>query len=376
MRSAFTVAIGCFLCIVFGESAAQKLKTSSLFPELPLGRWTKIHEQKPTDSVFFVRQTHGGSAFDTRRSQLILFGSDTHGKDWKNSPFVFDVTRLRWDRLYPEDDQSTYRVNLEGIPVAGPDGDHPWAMHTFGAVTYHEQLDRLIVSSHPNHMEPGRFTDAVAASWPRITQHPTWLLEIATGIWVPLDGESVSFFPYATAYDSDRGVIIGYKTSGIYELSGDPQKWKRVVKGGLLGYGNNAVYDSWHKALIAFGSYEKSNDVVVYEPRTRRHQIMPTPALRPPRDQSVPMAFHAGIGRTVTLVDRTSLIEDPTVRAEGKTETWLYDFGEDKWANIETATLPFASGMNYNMEYDPERNILFLVANATGEPTAVWALRF
>ena len=85
-------------------------------------------------------------------------------------------------------------------------------MHTMGAVTYHAALDALIVSSFPEHLTPGRFTDAMAHVWPSIRRHPTWLLDMGTGVWTPLAAEAEHFFPYATAYDPERQVVIGYNS--------------------------------------------------------------------------------------------------------------------------------------------------------------------
>jgi hypothetical protein len=343
--------------------------------KLPVGTWVKIHEEGVDDAVTFKRQRHAGSAFDTRRGRIIIFGSDTHGKDWSNSPLFFDVARLQWSRIYPDDDPSTYRVNSQGIPVAGSNGDHPWAMHTFGSVEYDRVGDSLVVSSYPQHLQPGRFTDVLANIWPQIRRHPTWILDLETGKWQPLPGQAVDFFPYATAYDSDRRLIVGYRSNGIFELDLHSGRWKRITSGGFLGYHNNTVYDSWHKAFVVFGSNRNSNDVVVYRSVTREHIKMPTPGQRPPQDQHTPMAFHERLGKTVVLVDRR-LNENPTRNLnEMRAETWLYDLDKDVWTQVKNATLPFGCGMNYNMEYDPAHNLLLLVANAPGQPTAVWALR-
>ena len=62
--------------------------------DLPLGKWIKIHQQRPGDDVTFKRQSHAGSAFDTKRGRIIIFGSDTHQKNWANSPLFFDVAKL------------------------------------------------------------------------------------------------------------------------------------------------------------------------------------------------------------------------------------------------------------------------------------------
>ncbi len=363
-----------------GTAARAQLEINPRLLDLPRGKWIKIHQQRPGDSVTFVRQRHGGSAFDSRRGRLVLFGSDTHATgseriDWTNSPLFFDVARLEWSRLYPDDDPGTYRVDAEGVPVAGERGDHPWAMHTSGSVVYDTERDALVVSSFPYHLKPGLFTEALAGVWPRVRRHPTWKLDLATGSWRALPGKAVHFYAYATAYDPDRGVVIGYKSAGVFELGGEPPAWRRITSEGLVGYNNNVVYDSNSKALIVFGSNEGANDVVAYEPATGRHRKMATPGSRPPKDRHVPMAFHPGIGRTVALVDRKPEAQPTSAPRSTQTETWLYDYANDAWSRVESATLPFASGMNYNLEYDPGHGLLLLVANPPGEATAVWALR-
>jgi hypothetical protein len=363
------------IAVVERKPVATSRRPNPDLLNLPVGRWVKVHEQRPDDEVTFKRQAHAGSAFDSRRGRIVIFGSDTHGEDWSNSPLFFDIASLRWSRLYPDDDPSTYRVNAEGIPVAGTYEDHPWAMHTFGSVEYDPISDSLIVSSYPQHLEPGRFTDVVAKMWPQIRRHPTWKLDLTSGRWQPLPGQAVHFFAYATAYDSDRRLIIGYRNNGIFELNLHSGQWKRIMSGGLLGYHNNAVYDSWDKALVVFGSNENSNDVIVYKPETAQHLKMPTAGQRPPRGQHAPMAFHQRLGKTVVVVDRTP--DDRPVHdlRETQAETWLYDLDKDAWAQVTSATLPFGCGMNYNMEYDTADDLLFLVAGVPNEPTTVWALR-
>jgi hypothetical protein len=339
---------------------------------LPQGRWVKIHEQANSDPVRFERQAHAGAAFDTKRNRLVIFGSDEHGEDWKNAPLFFNPATCTWTRLYPDDDPATYRVDRDGIPVGGVKGDHPWAMHTMGAVTYHAARDTLVVSSFPEHMTPGRFTDAMAHVWPAIRRHPTWLLDMESGTWTPLAAEAEHFFPYATAYDPEREVVIGYKATGIFELGGETLTWKKILGPGLFGYHDSAVFDTRQHALVVFGTNTNSNDIVIYEPATRRHQKMPTPGLRPPPSQARPMAFHPGIGRTVVLCDRLPQEGSPTGKSGA--ETWLYDLGGDAWTRHD-ATLPFALGMNYDLVFDPAHDLLLLVTGGKARPTAVWALK-
>lgn len=338
--------------------------------KLPPNRWVKLHEQKPDDEVSFRRQAHGGSCFDSKRGRLILFGSDTHGRDWTNSPLLFEVAASRWSRVYPNDDRTTYRVTDHGMPVAGKKGEHPWAMHTFGTVLYDPSRDEMIVACAPKHMVPGRFTDSVKDLWPKIKRHPTWIFSLEKSHWRTLPCEAVDFFPHSAAFDTDRNVVLGYRPDGIYELAGRPRTWKRLTKKVFLGgWHSNCVYDSKSRALVVFGTNTNSNDIEVFYPATGTHQIMPTKGVRPPKDQHNPMTFHPGIGKMVVIVDH-KLDEKQTVA-----ETWLYDLGEDSWSQLTTATLPLACGMNYNLEYDSRRDQLLLVTGGFRQPTAVWALR-
>lgn len=332
-------------------------------------RWIRIHEQKADDTVRFRRQPHGGSCLDSRRQRLILFGSDSHGRDWTNSPLIFDLVEREWTRAYPDDDRSTYSVTASGLPVAGVAGDHPWAMHTFGAVMYDPSRDEMIVACAQEHMIPGRFTDSVNDLWPKIKKFPTWTFRLETRRWRPLPCEPVDFFPHCAAFDTDRNVVLGYRPEGVYELSGEPRVWKQLTKKVFLGgWHSNAVYDSRHKALVVFGTNTNSNDIEVFYPATGQHTLMSTRGLRPPKDQHAPMAFAPGIGKTVVVVDR-KLDDERTVA-----ETWLYDLAEDSWSRIKTADLPEGCRMNYNMEYDPGQKRLLLVTGGYGRATSVWAL--
>jgi hypothetical protein len=204
---------------------------------------------------------------------------------------------------------------------------------------------------------------------------------MAKGTWTALPGKAVSLFPYAAAWDSDRGVVIGYRSDGIFELGGKPRAWKKIVAAGrgMFGYHNSCAYDARHKALVTFGTNRNSNDVVVYRPATGEHKKMPTPGVRPPKDQHSPMAFDPRIGKTVVVVDRVLAPADATPaqrrKAGSRAEVWLYDLGADAWQQVPSATLPIGCGMNYNMEYDPHHKVLLLVTGTYGKSTVVRALR-
>ena len=252
-------------------------------------------------------------------------------------------------------------------------------MHTLGGVIYDSKRDEMVVVSHPGHMIPGRFTNVVKHLWGKIQRHPTWTYRLSDGKWAALPCKAVSFFPHSAAYDSDRGVVLGYRPDGVFELGGEPREWEKVAGRGPFGWHNNCAYDAKHKTLTVFGTNTNSNEMLVYRPASGKYGKMPTPGLRPPPEQHTPMAFDPRIGRTVLVIDRTLAPKDATAQqrraAKRLAEVWLYDLGKDAWQQVPTATLPFGCGMNFNMEYDPHHKVLLLVTGGYGKATAVWALR-
>jgi len=347
------------------------------FDRLRPGRWTALHTMDMATEMAFPYQRHAGGAYDSRRHRIVLFGSDTHGSDWTNTPYVFDLRTLTWSRPYPSDAPSSYAVDNQGLPVAGPGGRRPWAMHTYGAVTYDPEADTLVVASHPAHLEPGRFTDAMAGLWPEIRTHPTWLYRMASGVWEPFALDSVSFFARAAVFDTHRGVTVGIG-HGMNTFSLRARRWWRpVVAQPPLPWGMNGVYDSRRQAVVAFGSHAWSNDVAVYETGSDAYRIMPTPGRRPPPARYAPMAYHPRQGRVVALVQRfpeggaRARVPDHKRRAE----TWLYATEADAWDVLPEATLPFGWYMNYKLFYVPPEDALVLIAQPPGEGTTVFALR-
>jgi hypothetical protein len=336
---------------------------------LPANRWIKIHELQTDAEGAFRRQAHSGAAFDPLRGRLMLFGSDTHRVNWDNQVRFFDMAALTWSSSYPADDPESYGVNADGVPVAGSAGQHPWAMHTFDAVEYDPIDDRLIVASHPEHLHPGKRWGMSVELWQRIKRHPTWIYRVAENRWEYLTGKSVSFFPYATTFDPIRRVVIGVKPDGYWELSGEPPEWKRVAKGAPEAWHVAAAYDWDREVVVAFGTHNREDSVWQYRRGDALGRRMPTPGLRPPGADSVPLAYHPGIRRVVALV------EESVGQGRGRTGTWLYDTATDRWSRLETGDIPFQIGMNYHMAYDPGHDLLVLVANMPGEPVAVWVMR-
>lgn len=82
-----------FLVLFELAQAAEETRRNPRLAEMPAGRWLLLHEQGPDDDPTFKRQAHAGACFDSRLGRIVIFGSDTHGRDWANSPLFFDVAR-------------------------------------------------------------------------------------------------------------------------------------------------------------------------------------------------------------------------------------------------------------------------------------------
>lgn len=350
------------------EPSARGIKNPG-YDDLLGGVWIKIHQQASNDPESFTRQTHGGATFDPVRGRIILFGSDTHGVNWDNTVRYFDMAALTWSYAYPPDDPTTYRVNQKGFPVAGINGDRPWAMHTFDAIEFDSVSDRLIVASHPGHLSPKKPWGVNPVLWKKIESHPTWVYHIGTNRWTPLTINGESFFPYGMTFDPERRRVLGVKPSGIWELDIDSGEWQTVGSRAPAVWHNAAVFDSDRDVVLSFGSNGRSNSVWQYRIGDDSAQEMPTPGVRPPGASSPPLVYHPGIKRVVALV------ENESGGAHGSTETWLYSTGDDSWEKLKSATLPFAIGMNYSMLFDPNHVLLVLVASMPNEDVAIWTLK-
>jgi hypothetical protein len=101
-------------------------------------------------------------------------------------------------------------------------------MHTFAAVTYDAVNDRLIIASYPGHLEPGRFTDAMAHLWSKIRRHPTcrtetWLYDATADAWSAVPGAELPFscdMNYNLHYDvvHDLLLLVAGEPTAIWAL--------------------------------------------------------------------------------------------------------------------------------------------------------------
>lgn len=373
----FGLAVVLVLAVIFvvnratqstGSRTNAPAQLESGLPELPPNQWVKIGIPY---SVTWNRQRHAGAAYDTHRKKYFVFGSNTHGENWDNSIHEFDPLILRWSDHYAPDRRRSYQVDEEGHPVAGANGLRPWAMHTHANLIYDPQLDALLVMAAPLHNPAKR---AVRG----IKKHPTWIYELKTRKWRPLDApEDTTPFGFggASAYDSDRDIILSYSQKGIWELGPDREHWLQVSPEFHHEMHHSIVYDVLHKNFLVFGGQEEDCAVWVYTPGPDVGE-MGSWEKRDPEgeactvDRHVPAAFDAHNGVAIVIFDNPP--PDDGAGA-GTSSTYVYDPETSAYQKLPKADLP-RIGMNYSMVYDPDNRVFYLLQGGRKAPPVVWAL--
>lgn len=327
--------------------------------------WTLISQAD------WKRQAHAGIAYDSRRGTLLVFGSNTHGLDWDNEIHEFDPVTGRWATHYPRAPKESYRADAAGRAVAGRGRLLPWAMHTYDSIVYDPRLDALVVSALPEH-------NPIRKSVPEANIHPTWIYDLKTRQWriFANNGKPYpKFFAAASAYDSDRDVIVAYKF-GMWEIGPERDQWKKATGEGHHKMHFTMEYDAKHEKLVVFGDYHNSNEVWVYTPGARAgdkgtwERKTPQGASCPP-GQHFPVAYDSEHGVFLLVVDNTPFTEDKkgrrkrTARAKSSS-TFVYDLGRNRCVRLPDADLR-PLGMNYMMAYDRFHKVFLLVTDDHGK---------
>lgn len=328
--------------------------------------WVKLYQPAEAD---WRRQGHAGSAYDSKRGTLLLFGSNNHGEDWDNSVHEFDPETNRWTTHYPSTGAETYRADANGNRVAGPpEQPMPWALHTFDNVVYDPQLDAIIVTATAAH-------NPMEAKVKNATIDPTWIYDLSTHRWRIFGNggkPSPSIFGGASAYDSARDVIVAYggngsETVGMFELGPERKQWVEVAPPHHEIH-FNMDYDSTHRVLAVFGDWGDSNKVWVYVPGSKpgkpgRWEGRTPGGDKCPPSQTFPVAFDSRAGVFLIVP---------------KGVTCAYDLATDHYTRLPAAKItpleePYV--MDYDMIYDARHGVFLLVTGEWQEPAIVWALR-
>lgn len=351
-----------------GANDRAPAQVEGVLPELPPNKWVKIGFPY---AITWHRQRHAGAVYDSHRKKYFVFGSDTHGENWDNSVHEFDPLILRWSEHYSPDRRRSYRANEEGHPVAGDDQARPWAMHVYGNLVYDPNLDALIVMSAPMHNPAAR---AVGG----IEKHPTWIYDLKTREWRALDAHDGSMpfgFAGASAYDSQRDVILTYGQKGLWELGPDRERWLDTGSEIHHEANHSMVYDTVRHNLLVFGGQEEDCSVWIYTPGPEGGEKGSWEKKEPggdacDGDAHVPVAFDSHNRVAVAIFDNPP----PEGEQKAKTSsTFVYDLETNSYRRLPKADLPLV-GMNYTMVYDPDNRIFYMLQGGRQDPPTVWAL--
>lgn len=329
------------------------------------------------------RTDHGGAVYLPHRNSVLLFGSDTHLRNFDNRVFELLLERRRWSQPYERTPRYVMRTNAEGIRISGPDGRIPWPMHVYDSMVYDPAGERVVVVSGAKHTfipAPGAQID------------PVWAYSMDENHWTVLGGGAgaPSAFAAAAVYDPTRDAILAYAPlaettpfvplageldlarSGVWELGRDRSTWRRVSDGAHHRGWFNAEFDVANRAMLVFGGDRDDSSIWVY----RVGDTVGAPGQwerRYPEGDSCPGGYYFPAAyddrRRVTLF----MPHDPE---SGKTISCIYDFSRNVVRRLPGADLPYL-GLNYTMVYAEAQDvfILFTGSFSRGLPMRVWMLR-
>lgn len=338
-------------------------------------KWVKFYQPATAD---WRRQGHAGIAYDSKRGVILLFGSDTHGRNWDNSVHAFDPATEQWTTHYAPAPKETYRADDRGRAIAGTDRLLPWAMHTYDNLEYDPKLDALVVTALPEH-------NPIKKHLPQARVHPTWLYDLQTRRWriLPNNGKPYpKFFAAASAYDEHREVLVAYKW-GVWELGPQRDEWRKATAESRHKMHYTMVYDPWRRNFAVFGDHGGTNAVWIYTPGPTAGAPGSWQEKKPggdpaPRGERFPVAFDREHGVFLLLVDnRPEVVDKQGRRRLGPARsawTLIYDPDTNVYHRLPQADMPRLR-MNYMLVYDRVHKVFLLVTGRHSQPAAVWALR-
>ncbi|WP_428356926.1 hypothetical protein [Methyloprofundus sp.] len=364
------VAIQLFVAILFISSCNQppdpeeQIENILELLELPANQWVKYHH---ADNGDWWKKGHAGMAYDSKRGSLLIFGSDTHGKDWDNTVHEFSPAQRRWVQHGENSPQTSYRVDAAGIPVSGIENTQPWAMHTYDGIEYDPVSDSLFAIAAPDHNPIGKTIS------PSGKNNPIWKYALETQKWQALQSNATqksNFFAAATAFDTARKALM-ICSHGLWSLKSGTQTALKIFSSPDCLHSSMA-YDSWHKDLYLFGTYRPSNliwkldrDILTDEP-VEWLKLAPG-GDSPPPFTTTPVAFDQQAGVFLFVADKPG-------KDTNSASTFVYNPTKNQYYKLANVHLPKV-GMNFMMTWAQEYKVFFLVTGGWDNGITVWALR-
>lgn len=362
------VAAALFGALAFVVRQRADLPASRDVADIPANTWVKLHQPWRLD---WRRQSHAGAAYDSKRGVMLVFGSDTHGRDWDNRVHVFDPDARRWHAPYPASSPDSYRLDDSDVAIAGDDALRPWAMHTYDTVVYDAGQDALAILARPEHNPKGKEFRGRA-------RHLSWRYALEAGSWETFDDNTPErtprFFAMSAAYDSQRDTLVVYG-NGLWEMGPARDGWQLASREFHHELHHSLEYDPVRGLFAVFGDYRNTNKVWIYRPGVRAGDPGTWEAREPagdvpPPSQALPVAYDRRHQVFLLCVDRVA----PRDAGSGLADTYVYDVDANRYRRLPMASIE-RLGMNYQMVYDDKRGVFLLVTGDWRTPPIVWALR-
>ncbi len=337
------------------DEPAPPSEVLTAIQNLQPGQWYEI-KNTPMDAVAPSPQPQGsfraiigawsGGAFDTKRSQLLVWGGG-HGDYSGNEIYGFSMKNFRWTRL-------TEPSSFGGDPGNGSrrqahaDGG-PMSRHTYDMIEYIPQVDRFVAGGGAVLWQDGQFEDQRTRSF-----------NFDTKRWSDVAPAPCASIAAVSAVGPDGRMWMHGSWGSAAKLAAfDPttNEWSIHVEWdpGWFGYGRNAEIDPNTNKFYAIGS----GGITVWDlaKPNEEGQRVSTSGSNDIESRSYPgVAYHPGTKRIVAWSGGSTVYA-----LNAATMTWTSR--STSGVNTSAPSAP-GNGTNGRWRYCPDLDV-FVVVNAT-----------
>ena len=382
MRGRQVFALSACLLVMLASVATDRPLSPSApdhrqtFAEWPANRWVSLPSTNPGNVGF--RTDHGGAAYDSATGWLLLFGSDTHQRNYDNSVTAFDLRERRWRRLTQRSPRFAMRTDAAGRRISGLARLAPWPMHAYDSLAFDSRSRELLVASGARH-------SMTAAAGKQ--SDPLWAFDVDKATWriVEPEGGAPVFFAAGVDIDENTGTLFGYASlasnspllrpateydlvrGGVWRLDADRREWSQIdPEANHFGWFNLEVEEA-AQSLGVYGGSNRSDDVWEHRLQRGSWQKTQTGVAGCGGGFYFPAAYAAAHNATLFLPPKSN---------RSGSSTCVRDLSTGLTYKLPDATLPWV-GLNYTMVYAPDLDLFVLVTGSfsRGERQAIKALR-
>jgi Galactose oxidase, central domain len=388
------------------RSAAQK----QTLENLPVNQW--VHLANPGRAA--PTRTWGSAAFDSDREEILYWGGGHCGYEG-NDVDAYSIQGHTWRRLsqiaeYPER-LSNHGVRLAGVTFAGG----PWTEH--GRSIYaSDPVSRKLIMVRTIRLTTGydpealrRFPTALTSDYQArvdaLVNPPSSHVKYATWTFDPAAGtfELLGAAPEGldTLLSTPHGVLglnvnwprrlndAGYllppaaqppEDTALFRFDAKAASWQRLGEKQHspqnLYERTSLAYDSNRDRVLLHGGGENRDELWSFELKEKRWKNL-TPTVIGPQGGKPPAS-----GREAVFLAKQDILlaYAASSKAPQTWTLWAYRPSRHVWEELEIPgdDVPRRMGWNHALVYDARRDVILLVAGASGDTgqASVYGLRF